>query len=332
MNQPNHDAARMLEKAAHARAAITEQIGKRVFGQEEVVEYLLIALFCRAHILMMGVPGLAKTLLISTLSEALGVRFNRIQFTPDLMPSDITGTDILEDDPETGHRRFKFVPGPIFTNLLLADEINRTPPKTQAALLQAMQERQVTVGGRTYLLKPPFQVFATQNPIEQEGTYPLPEAQLDRFMFHVTVGYPSLENEMKIASLTTTTPKETVTSALSPEEILELQELVLRAEVGESVVRHAVNLVRSSRPEDPTAISEVKQFVNFGAGPRATQYLVLGAKARAILNGYEAASIADVNAVAPAVLRHRILVNFHAEAEGVTPDAIVEALIARAGR
>ncbi len=322
----------MLEKAARARAAITEQIGKRVFGQEEVVEYLLIALFCRAHILMMGVPGLAKTLLISTLSESLGVRFNRIQFTPDLMPSDITGTDILEDDPETGLRRFKFVPGPIFTNLLLADEINRTPPKTQAALLQAMQERQVTVGGRTYRLKPPFQVFATQNPIEQEGTYPLPEAQLDRFMFHVTVGYPSLEDEMKVAALTTTTPKSTVSAAISPEEILELQDLVLRAEVGESVVRHAVNLVRSSRPEDPTAISEVKKFVNFGAGPRATQYLVLGAKARAILNGYEAASIADVNAVAPAVLRHRILVNFHAEAEGVTPDAIVEALVARAGR
>ena len=332
MNASNVDATAMLEKAAAARAAITEQIGKRVFGQEEVVEYLLIALFCRAHILMMGVPGLAKTLLISTLSEALGVRFNRIQFTPDLMPSDITGTDILEDDPETGHRRFKFVPGPIFTNLLLADEINRTPPKTQAALLQAMQERQVTVGGRTYQLKPPFQVFATQNPIEQEGTYPLPEAQLDRFMFHVTVGYPSYEDEMKVASLTTTTPKSTVSAALSPEEILELQELVLRAEVGESVVKHAVKLVRSSRPEDPTAIREVKQFVNYGAGPRATQYLVLGAKARAILNGYEAASVADVNAVAHSVLRHRILVNFHAEAEGVTPDAIADALIQHAGR
>jgi MoxR-like ATPase len=198
--------------------------------------------------------------------------------------------------------------------------------------LQAMQERQVTVGGRTYRMDPPFQVFATQNPIEQEGTYPLPEAQLDRFMFHVNVGYPSYEDEMKVATLTTTTPKSTVTSALSPEEILELQELVLRAEVGDSVVKHAVKLVRSSRPEDPTAISEVTQFVNYGAGPRATQYLVLGAKARAILNGYEAASVADVNAVAKAVLRHRILVNFHAEAEGVTPDSIADALIERAGR
>ncbi len=328
MNAPNST----LTKAREAREAIIEQIGKRVYGQEEAVEYLLIALFCRAHTLMMGVPGLAKTLLVSTLSETLGLSFNRIQFTPDLMPSDITGTDILEDDVETGRRHFKFVKGPIFSNLLLADEINRTPPKTQAALLQAMQERQVTVGGRTYDLKPPFLVFATQNPIEQEGTYPLPEAQLDRFMFHVSVDYPSYEDELKVAQLTTRTQSSTVETVLSPERILELQDLVLRAEVSDAVVRHAVDLARRSRPTDDNAPSSVKEFVSFGAGPRATQYLVLGAKARAILNGYEAASIADVNAIAHAVLRHRVLVNFHAEAEGVTSETIIDELIKTSGR
>ncbi len=321
--------AEMLDQARAAQTAIRAEIEKRVFGQGDVVEFLLIALFSGGHTLMMGVPGLAKTLLVSTLSNALGLRFNRIQFTPDLMPPDITGTDILEDDPETGRRHFKFVHGPIFANLLLADEINRTPPKTQAALLQAMQEHIVTVGGHTYPLDPPFLVFATQNPIEQEGTYPLPEAQLDRFMFHVKVDYPALEDEKKVARLTTSMHSEEVTRTLGPQEIQALQRLVRSADVGEAVVDHAVRLVRATRPADDTSTEEIRRYVAYGAGPRATQYLVLGAKARAILNGYEAPSIDDVDALAHAVLRHRILVNFHAEADGVTSDDLIDGLIAR---
>jgi MoxR-like ATPase len=327
-----NDANDTLSKAQAARDAITTEIGKRVFGQQEVVDHLLIALFCRAHTLMMGVPGLAKTLLVSTLSETLGLRFNRIQFTPDLMPSDITGTDVLEDDPETGRRRFQFLPGPIFTNLLLADEINRTPPKTQAALLQAMAERQVTVGGHTYTLEPPFLVFATQNPIEQEGTYPLPEAQLDRFMFHVKVRYPSLEDEQRIARHTTGAATQQVRRVLEPADILALQDLVLRADVSDAVIQRAVGLARASRPEDPTAPAVVRENVSYGAGPRATQYLVLGAKARAILRGYEAASVADVDALAPDILRHRILLNFQAESRRMTSDDVVEALLAHVPR
>ena len=315
-----HNAGEMLERAADARARIVEQVGKRVFGQEDVIEHLLIALFARGHTLMMGVPGLAKTLLVSTLAEILDLKFNRIQFTPDLMPSDITGTDILEDDPQTGRRHFRFVQGPVFCNLLLADEINRTPPKTQAALLQAMQEREVTAGGKTWKLDPPFLVFATQNPIEQEGTYPLPEAQLDRFMFHVDVTYPSHEDELRIAKLTTGDRQEPINSAISPDEILAIQQLVLHAEVTDAVAQYAVRLARSSRPSADDALDVVKRYVSFGAGPRATQYLILGAKARAILRGYETPSVDDVRALAHSVLRHRILMNFHGDAENVSSD------------
>ena len=316
-----------LARAREARTRIEAEVDKRVFGQTEVVEHLLIGLFARGHTLMMGVPGLAKTLLVSTLAQVLDLNFNRIQFTPDLMPSDITGTDILEDDPETGRRRFTFVKGPIFCNMLLADEINRTPPKTQAALLQAMQEREVTAGGRTYKLEPPFLVFATQNPIEQEGTYPLPEAQLDRFMFHIRVGYPSLADEMRIAALTTTSHTETLQKVMGPEDIIAMQRLVFDAEASKTVMDAAVRLVRATRPTDPSSSDRIKRFVSYGAGPRATQYLILGAKARAVLNGYETASIDDLKALAPSILRHRILVNFHAEADGITSDDLIEDLL-----
>jgi len=330
IHDPDEDAVgALLEHASRARVRIAEQLGRRVYGQELVVEHLLIALFARGHTLMMGVPGLAKTLLVSTLAEVLRLDFNRIQFTPDLMPSDITGTDILETSVDTGHRSFTFVRGPVFTNLLLADEINRTPPKTQAALLQAMQERIVTVGGKTYPLDAPFLVFATQNPIEQEGTYPLPEAQLDRFMFHIKVDYPSYDDEMKIARLTTTDTQETLETVIGPKEILGIQALVRNAEVGQAVIQHAVKLVRASRPDDETATDEVRRYVAYGAGPRATQFLILGAKARAVLHGYEAPGIADINALAPSVLRHRILVNFQAEADGVDSDQIIQQLLER---
>lgn len=321
-------ADQMLTRARMVREEIQGELGKRVYGQENVIELLLVALFARGHTLMMGAPGLAKTLLVSTLAEVLGLEFNRIQFTPDLMPSDITGTDILEDDPETGRRAFRFLKGPIFTNLLLADEINRTPPKTQAALLQAMQERVVTAGGRTYTLEPPFLVFATQNPIEQEGTYPLPEAQLDRFMFHIDVGYPSLEDERRIARLTTTDVQASLRRVTSREEILELQQWVLRAEVSDAVVDAAVHLVRATRPEDPSASERVRRYVSFGAGPRAVQSLIVGAKARAILRGFETPSLDDIYALAPSILAHRVLTNFHADADRVTSASLVSELIA----
>ena len=324
---PSTRADLMLDRARKVREDIQRELGKRVFGQEEVIELLLIALFSRGHTLMMGAPGLAKTLLVSTLAEVLGLNFNRIQFTPDLMPSDITGTDILEDDPQTGRRAFRFLEGPIFTNLLLADEINRTPPKTQAALLQAMQERIVTAGGRTYTLEPPFLVFATQNPIEQEGTYPLPEAQLDRFMFHIDVGYPSLEDERRIARLTTTDTQEPLSQVTSRDEILQLQQWVLRAEVSDAVIDATVALVRSTRPDDESAPEKVRKYVSFGAGPRAVQSLIVGAKARAILRGFETPSIADIYALAPAILGHRVLVNFRADADGVSSAALVRELL-----
>ena len=326
------DAGALLERASAARERILKEIDKRVYGQQDVIEHLLIALFSRGHTLMMGVPGLAKTLLVSTLAEILGLDFNRIQFTPDLMPSDITGTDILEDDPETGRRHFRFIRGPIFTNLLLADEINRTPPKTQAALLQAMQERQVTAGGQTFELSPPFLVFATQNPIEQEGTYPLPEAQLDRFMFHIRVDYPALEDELRIARMTTGDQREPLQQVTDAAEIRALQQLVLGIEVSDAVVEHAVRLVRATRPADPTADAEIRRYVSYGAGPRAVQYLILGAKARAVLHGYETPSVADVDALAHSVLRHRILVNFQADADGVTSDALIDGLLRQAAR
>jgi len=319
---------RAVEELAQARAQIVEQIEKRVVGQRDVVEHLLISLFSRGHCLFVGVPGLAKTLLISTLADVLNLSFNRIQFTPDLMPSDITGTDILEEDKATGHRTFRFVQGPLFANIILADEVNRTPPKTQAALLQAMQEYRITAGGRTYPLDLPFLVFATQNPIEQEGTYPLPEAQLDRFMFLVDVGYPTAEEEVQIVKSTTAGAPPKLEKILSPERILALQELVRRVPVPDHVVRYAVELVRHTRPKEPGVPDFVAKNVSWGAGPRASQYLVLAAKARAILSGRFVATVEDVRALARPVLRHRVLPNFTAESEGITSVKLVDQLVA----
>jgi MoxR-like ATPase len=325
---PPSEDLRAVEELAQARAQIVEQIEKRVVGQRDVVEHLLISLFSRGHCLFVGVPGLAKTLLISTLADVLNLSFNRIQFTPDLMPSDITGTDILEEDKATGHRTFRFVQGPLFANIILADEVNRTPPKTQAALLQAMQEYRITAGGRTYPLDLPFLVFATQNPIEQEGTYPLPEAQLDRFMFLVDVGYPSAEEEVQIVKSTTAGAPPKLEKILSPERILALQELVRRVPVPDHVVRYAVELVRNTRPKEPGVPEFVAKNVSWGAGPRASQYLVLAAKARAILSGRFVASVEDVRALARPVLRHRVLPNFTAESEGITSVKLVDQLLA----
>jgi len=310
-----------------ARERILRELSKRVVGQQEVIEHLLVALFSRGHCLFVGVPGLAKTLLISTLAEVLDLSFNRIQFTPDLMPSDITGTDILEEDRTTGRRELRFVKGPLFSQIVLADEINRTPPKTQAALLQAMQEKRVTAGGRTYPLDLPFLVFATQNPIEQEGTYPLPEAQLDRFMFMVDVGYPSEEEEVQVVMQTTGAPREKLEKVLGPQEILELQDLVLRVPVAEDTVRYAVGLARRTRPKEADAPDFVRNYVSWGAGPRASQFLILAAKARAVLHGRFAADREDVRALAKPVLRHRIQVNFSAEAEGIGSEDVVDRLL-----
>ncbi|MGQ0505571.1 MAG: AAA family ATPase [Myxococcaceae bacterium] len=326
--QATSEDLRAVEELSEARKQIVEQLEKRVVGQRQVVEHLLISLFSRGHCLFVGVPGLAKTLLISTLAEVLNLSFNRIQFTPDLMPSDITDTDILEEDRSTGRREFRFVKGPLFANIILADEVNRTPPKTQAALLQAMQEYRITAGGRTYPLDLPFLVFATQNPIEQEGTYPLPEAQLDRFMFLVDVGYPSVEEEVQIVKSTTGGKQPPLTKILSPEKILSLQELVRRVPVPDHVVRYAVELVRHTRPKEPGVPDFVQKNVSWGAGPRASQYLVIAAKARAILQGRFAASADDVRALATPVLRHRVLPNFHAESEGMTSTKLVEQLLA----
>ncbi|MCZ6873371.1 MAG: MoxR family ATPase [bacterium] len=304
-----------------------QEIKKVIIGQDKVIEEFLIALFARGHCLLVGVPGLAKTLLISTLADVLHLRFNRIQFTPDLMPSDITGTDILEEEPETGRRRYRFLHGPVFANIVLADEINRTPPKTQAALLQAMQEYRVTAGGQTYSLDLPFFVLATQNPIEQEGTYPLPEAQLDRFMFHIGIDYPTYAEEVDIVLNSTSAYTPDVQRVLTAKQILHLQDLVRRVPVTPSVAGYAVQLAQRSRPNHPEAPAFIRNWVDWGAGPRASQYLVLGAKARAIMHGRFAASIEDIKALAPSVLRHRILTNFNAEAEGVTSLNIIEQLL-----
>ena len=316
-----------VEELAGARDAIVEQVRKRIYGQDQLIEHMLVAIFARGHSLLMGVPGLAKTYLISTLSEVLNLEFNRIQFTPDLMPADITGTDILEEDQATGNRYFKFLEGPVFTNLLLADEINRTPPKTQAALLQSMAEYRVSAGGKTYDLDLPFLVFATQNPIEQEGTYPLPEAQLDRFMFHLKVDYPDHDDEVLIVKNTTTNKTPEVETVLEPETILRLQELVLKVPVSDEVVRYAVDLVRQTRPDDPKSPDFVQQYLSWGAGPRAGQALILGGKARALLDGRLTVSTEDVNALARPILRHRILTNFQAEAQGIDPDAVIDRLL-----
>jgi MoxR-like ATPase len=316
-----------VQQLARARDEIVSRLKQRIVGQEEVIELLLIALFSRGHGLFVGVPGLAKTLLITTLADALSLHSNRIQFTPDLMPSDVTGTDVLEEDNTTGKRHFRFIPGPVFTNILLADEINRAPPKTQAALLQSMAEGRVTASGNTYALERPYLVFATQNPIEQEGTYPLPEAQLDRFLFQIDVRYPSAHEEVEIVKRTTAPMPTTITPVLSSEEIVSFQDLVPRVPVADHVVQHAVEIVRTSRPEDVKAIDLVKQNVAFGAGPRASQGLVLGAKARAILHGRYAAELDDVRALVEPILMHRLVMNFRAEAEGVAAIHVIEGIM-----
>jgi len=306
---------------------MTEQIAKVIVGQNQVVEQLLMALFSRGHCLLVGVPGLAKTLLVSTVSKILHLSFKRIQFTPDLMPADITGTDILQDDPESGRRKFVFLPGPIFAHMILADEINRTPPKTQAALLEAMQEHHVTAGSHTYRLPEPFFVLATQNPIEQEGTYPLPEAQLDRFMFNISVSYPSRAEELQIMKQTTSTYRPELKPILQGEQILRLQEVVRQVVVADHVFAYAADLVRATRPRDAAAPKFITDLVMWGAGPRASQYLILGGKARAILHGRLHVTTEDIKEVAYPVLRHRIVTTFNAEAEGVTTDDIIDRLI-----
>ena len=317
----------VVEELGTAFRALSEQIGKVIVGQHEVVEQLLIGLFSRGHCLLVGVPGLAKTLLVSTLARILDLSFKRIQFTPDLMPADITGTDILQDDPQAQRRQFVFLPGPIFANLVLADEINRTPPKTQAALLEAMQERQVTAAGHRHALPEPFFVLATQNPIEQEGTYPLPEAQLDRFLFQVRVSYPNRDEELAIMKQTTGTQQAEVEHVLSAERILHLQELVRQVVVADHVFEYAADLVRATRPGENGTLPFIKQQVSWGAGPRASQYLILASKARALLHGRLHATTADLRAMALPVLRHRVLTTFHADAEGVSADDIVKRLL-----
>ena len=314
----------LLDQLASARRALVDQIGRRIVGQHEIVDNLVTALLAGGHALLVGVPGLAKTLLVQTVAQALELTFNRVQFTPDLMPSDITGTELLEEDHATGRRFFKFATGPIFANVILADEINRAPPKTQAALLQAMQEHAVTAAGQTHKLSEPFFVLATQNPIEQEGTYPLPEAQLDRFMLMLKIGYPSREEEERIVAATTGEWDVAISSVLGAEQMLELQQLVRRLPAPPSVVSYAVKLARSTRPDAPDASARIKKYVSWGAGPRASQYLVLGAKARAAMDGRGVPDLEDVNAMALPVLAHRIVINFQAEAEGITPEKLIE--------
>ena len=318
---------RIIENLNKAKARLLGEIHKVIVGQDDVLELLLQAILSRGHCLLVGVPGLAKTLMVSTLARVLKLQFKRIQFTPDLMPSDVTGTEVIEEDRSTGRREFRFVKGPIFANILLADEINRTPPKTQAALLQAMQEYHVTVGGQRYDLELPFFVLATQNPIEQEGTYPLPEAQLDRFMFMVMVDYPTREQERQIVKSTTMDLSGELEPVLSSEDILALQRIVRKVPVSQHVIDYAVNLTRATRPDDPTAGDFIKKYLTWGAGPRSAQYLVLGAKSRALLHGRFNVSCDDVRAVAHPVMRHRIFTNFSADAESVGPDHIIDMLL-----
>ncbi|MBI5597822.1 MAG: MoxR family ATPase [Elusimicrobia bacterium] len=320
---------KLAERLREAHASIKSQLGRIIVGQESVIEELLVALFSSGHCLLVGVPGLAKTLLLSSLARILDLHFSRIQFTPDLMPSDITGSEILQEDQATRQRVFRFQEGPVFSNFVLADEINRTPPKTQAALLQAMQERQVTAGGQTRSLPEPFFVMATQNPIEQEGTYPLPEAQLDRFFLQIAIDYPTREEESRIVIETTGAKNITLEKALSGAEVLALQAVVRKVPASQGVVDEAVALVRATRPQDPTSPDFVKRWVSWGAGPRASQALILGAKAHALLAGRFAADREDLRRLAKPILRHRVVLNFQAEAEGVTPDKVIEQLLAR---
>ncbi|MCX6141058.1 MAG: AAA family ATPase [Candidatus Kapabacteria bacterium] len=317
---------KLVEELAQRITTVKGEIAKVIVGQHDAVDQLLISLFARGHCLLVGVPGLAKTLLIRTLAESLHLSYSRIQFTPDLMPGDITGTEVIEDNVTTGQKSFRFIKGPVFANIVLADEINRTPPKTQAALLEAMQEHSVTAAGTTYKLEEPFFVLATQNPIEQEGTYPLPEAQLDRFMFNIRLDYPSYAEEIDVVRSTTSGATASISKVMDAADIIAFQDLVRRIPVADNVVEHAVKLVRATRPADDS-IKIVKDFISYGAGPRASQYLVLGAKSRAALTGRFTPSIEDINSVASSVLRHRLVTNFSAEAEGVTADRIVEELI-----
>jgi len=318
----------LAKELVDSKSRIVNEIRKVIIGQDEVLEDLLVALFCKGHCLFVGVPGLAKTLLVKTLARVLNLGFSRIQFTPDLMPSDITGTDILYEDQTTNKREFRFIKGPIFSNIVLADEINRTPPKTQAALLQAMQEQQVTVGGNTYELDQPFLVFATQNPIEHEGTYPLPEAQLDRFMFIINVTYPTLMQEVEIATTTTSGVRPEMDMVLNAKQVQEFQQLVPSVPVSKHIAEYAVRLAQSSRPnKNGTTPDFINEWVDWGAGPRASQYLLMGAKARALMDNRVAATIEDVKRVTHQVLEHRIILNFKAEAESITTNDIIEKLL-----
>jgi len=328
-NLESADDIALADKMNSGRKAILDELGKRIIGQKDVIELVLQTLFVGGNSLIVGVPGLAKTLLIATLAQVVDLKFNRIQFTPDLMPSDITGTDIINEDPGTGRRSMVFAPGPIFSNIVLADEINRTPPKTQAALLEAMQEHRVTVQGRTYKLEEPFYVFATQNPIELEGTYPLPEAQLDRFMFHIVIEHPPEEEELQVVRATTAIVDPHYNRTVSAAEMVAFQRLVRRVPVADAVLRYALSLVRTSRPKAKNAPDSVKKWVAFGASVRAAQYLVLGAKARALTSGRYHVTFEDIRSMAHPVLRHRVLVNFRAESEGVSTDTIIDELLER---
>ena len=327
---PSIDSAELktrIQRFQEVESAIIREVRKAIVGQDEVIDQVLISLFVGGHCLITGMPGTAKTLLVRTMAQTLGLAFKRIQFTPDLMPSDITGTDIIEEDPGTGRRTWTFVPGPIFCNVLLADEINRTPPKTQSALLEAMQELSCTVRGHIYKIDPPFFVLATQNPIELEGTYPLPEAQLDRFLFNTMLDYLTAADEMKVIDMTTSTATAKIETVTNAAEILEFQKLVRMVPIAESVARHAIDVIRATRPNEATAPDFVKKYVNFGASVRAAQFLVLAAKARALMRGRYHVSFEDVRALVPPILRHRILLNFHAESERLTSDDILRRLL-----
>jgi MoxR-like ATPase len=316
-----------VRRVAQARETVLNEVHKVIIGQDEMIEQMLICTFARGHCLTIGVPGLAKTLTVSTLAKTLHLKFTRIQFTPDLMPSDITGTEIIDQDQATGKRAFRFVRGPVFSNIVLADEINRTPPKTQAALLQAMQEHEVTVAGNTYKLEPPFFVMATQNPIEQEGTYPLPEAQLDRFMLSINISYPTRDEEREIVMSTTQTNRQEVQPVLSGQDIIWIQKLVRQVPTSRHMVDYAVDLARATRPKETSSPDFVKNWLAWGAGPRAAQYMILGAKARAILHGQFAVRAEDVRAMAYPVLRHRLFTNFNADAEGVDVDQVIAKIL-----
>ena len=318
---------KLVKRLTESRDRFNMEISKRIVGQQEIIDHILIALLCRGHTLLVGVPGLAKTLLIKSIAELLDLNFSRIQFTPDLMPSDITGTEIIEEDHNTGKREFRFFKGPIFGNIILADEINRTPPKTQAALLEAMQEHNVTTAGQTYILEEPFFVLATQNPIEQEGTYPLPEAQLDRFMFNIKIDYPDHEEEVAIVKSTTSGIDNELNIIIDRGDLLLYQDLVRRVPIADNVIEYAVDLVSKTRPQSDKAFAAVSGWIEWGAGPRASQYLVLGAKAKAVLDGRPAPEIDDIKAMARPVLRHRLFTNFNAEAEGVSTDDILSILL-----